>query len=352
MDMNIESMLEGYFPEGSAINEETKNATLKETISTILKSISEKIASLDVDFINKTSGDVKRLHGVEGVYDSVYQLETLVDRALSKINPEIVDAVQQISTTFFYLNQYSAQFKDAYRNKKTAIILKYQSLVLSIISGTSYLISVLVDFSNGDIELKNNIKFEYIAPLKALKEFNQSAKSGEFRTMLRDVQVIRESFNENFPDGKVVQGDTINEGVMDVANTIINGLKNFYNNLDRGGKMTGILYRTAGFVATIFSVREALYTLSNMRSKARDLMDMLSVFGNPSGLSGTMFNKISNFANKFKLEAEYANDMAKRDISSEDRNIIRDVNPNSIITVKPDEDNTPLSKDMISAFDF
>lgn len=352
MNKNIEFMLEGYFPEGSVINEDTKAATLKETISTILKSISEKIASLDLDFINKTSGDVKRLHGVEGIYDSVYHLETLVDKALNKVDPVIVDAVQQISTTFFYLNQYSAQFKDAYRNKKTAVILKYQSLVLSIISATSYLISVLVDFSTGDITLKNNIKFEYIAPLKALKEFNQSAKSGEFRTMLRDVQVVRESFNENYADGKVLQENVINEGAMDVVSTIIGGLKNFYGNLDRGGKMTGVLYRAAGFVATIFSVREVLYTLSNMKSKARDLMDMLSVFGNPNGLSGSLFNKLSSFANKFKVEAEYANDMAKRDISTEDRTIIRDINPNAIIAKPADDDKTPISKDMISAFDF
>ena len=68
-------------------------------------------------------------------------------------------------------NQYSGVFKEAYRNKKkTVMILKYQSLILSVISSVSYLISANCWFKADNLQLKTLYKI--LISFKILKTFH------------------------------------------------------------------------------------------------------------------------------------------------------------------------------------
>ena len=152
-------------------------------------------------------------------------MKWVVNRAGIKVDPGIIEQLKVIGKSILYLNQYAPQFKDAYRNNKTLLILKYQSLILSIISATSYLLSILVDFSGENVSINPNPKYEEITPIKTLKDFNKSIESGEFRLMLRDVQLMRESYNEN---ENLTENETIQE-------LLFKGVKNLYSSIDNSG---------------------------------------------------------------------------------------------------------------------
>ena len=90
----------------------------------------KRLYSVDTTCADRSRGDVKQLKELQPIQDSLTQLEALLERS-EEAQPECKQAVSIIIKAILYLNQYSAVFKEAYRNK-TVMILKYQSVILSI----------------------------------------------------------------------------------------------------------------------------------------------------------------------------------------------------------------------------
>lgn len=317
-----------------SLTEESKIDTIRDIASTILKTIQEKLSNAETTLIDKSKGDIHQFREFEAINNAIQTLDSIIDRSSSAINPELVKYFRLVSKSVLYLNQYAPQFKDAYRNKKTLLILKYQSIILSIISSVSYLVSVMIDFSNDNITLNANPKYDVIAPMRSLEAFIKSVDSGEFRIILRDVQVVRESFDENKKDGEV-----ISEGVG--LQSVIAGLKNLYGTLDQGGKLTGIIYKAAGSLALIFSLREVFYSMGNMRTKMSDILDSLKSFSNLGGMTQGILGKLGKFSSQLKVDSEFASEMADREINSEDRGVATLVSPMSIPAGRSQQSNIP-----------
>ena len=72
--------------------------------------------------------------------------------------------------------------------EKTLFILNYQSTVLSLVSSISYLLSVtMLAGENSSVKVKN------IIPLKAVANFNRSVENGNFKKLMKDIDVVREN---------------------------------------------------------------------------------------------------------------------------------------------------------------
>lgn len=308
-----------------SLSEEVKIETVKDIAATIISNVMEKVKTIDMTLIDRSRGDIKSLRELPVIQEVITELENMLDKAQG-FYPECKKALTAIIKSILYINQYSQYFKEAYRNKKTILILKYQSLILSIISATTYLMSVMVDPETNNLNSQVCVDYE-IAPIRTLDAFVKSVESGEFKISLRDVAVVRETFVELSSEelGKLLEAS-------DVVNVVADGLKNFYNNLDNGGRVTGLLYKAIGIVILIFSIRDIIYTIARNRTKISDMTAGLQNFINKNG-------NMKSFFSRFTTGIESSSEIADREISDEDKTVstqIRQVPKRPIVTA----DNT------------
>lgn len=320
--------------EYSLLSEDVKVDSLKEILSSLLKSLEEKLVSIDTSIADRSRGDVKQLKELPEIQNAVTKLEAMLERD-ENTTPVYAKAVEIVIRALLNVNKYSAEFKEAYRNKKTVLIMKYQALILSIVSSISYLLSVLVDYRGGNMTVVSGAEINLdIGPLKALNDFNKSVESGEFKRSITDVTTVREFFLE-VPTDKM---STILEAT-DYIPMIIDGVKSIYNNLDNNGKLVNLIYKAVGVVVLILSLRDAFYTFINMKTKLSDMLGNIKLFAN-SGENGGVLSKLSQFAYKFKNDAEFSDKLAKNEIESENRQVVnqvRDVKTQSMSLASSEE---------------
>lgn len=300
--------------EYALLTEEVKEKTVKDTLSEILKSITDKIESLELTAISKSRGNVTRLSDFDAIQDSLNQLLELIDRTKTAINSDFKKYVHEIARSVMYLNQLTPYFKEAFRNKKNLLIMKYQTIVLSVISSISYVISVFIDYTDG-ISLKKNPRYEEIAPLTTLIKFNQEFDDGTIKKVFMDSSAIREYYSDNVVDDSVILE------ANDIISVVIDGLKNMYTALDSGGKFTGMIYKFAGVVMLVLSLREAIYTFFKMKTKVPEMFGSIRAFANAGSSERGVLSKLAGFARKIVPDAENASFMAKREIDSENKDI-------------------------------
>lgn len=341
---------------GMSLNEydqltnENKIESVKEIALQLLSVIQTKVADVDASSADRSRGDIKLLRELPVLQDAITQLESLIERDENAI-PEYSRAVGIIIKSILYINQYSNLFKDAYRNKKTLMILKYESLILSLISSVSYVISTIVDYKANYLTLKRNVEgLMNFAPLMSLEAFIRSVDSGEFKIVTNDTTMLREYYLEV----PVETMSTILEAT-DYLPMIVNGVKEIYQSVVGNGKLTNLIYKAVGVVILLFSLRDTFYALSRMKTK---VSEMVAGIQNFAGINdgGNVLQKLSQFSNRFKTDAESGSEMSRREIEDENRKLLNQVK--RVQVSAPKVDNTPVDvkpepvEDNIFGFDF
>lgn len=296
--------------EANSLTEDEKNDLVRELAKCVATAISTKLANIDTSVADKSHGDVKELKILPDIQNAISQLEAIMERT-DEYDPKCKNYLGIVIKSILYLNQYSAVFKEAYRNKKTLLILKYETVVLSIVSSLAYLISEIVDFRSQSLGMKPSIHLEKIAPLKTLEDFNKSVDSGEFKIITNDVKVLREYYKE-LPVEKLSMVCEANN----IVGLVVDGINSIYDGLDKN-KITTLLYKATGVVVLLLSVRDAIYSLSRMKTKASDMLAMISNFANIN-LGGGM-KSLASFASRFPTDVESASEMAANEISDDNR---------------------------------
>lgn len=321
--------------------ETAKTESIREIVLTVLNSVKEKVEALDTTPIDKSRGDIKRLREIEALQNALIQLETIIERSSVEVSPELYKYLKEIMKSVMYLNQYNKQFREAYKDNKTLMILKYQSLIMSIFSATSYLISVMIDFSAGDIEIKDSPKYEQIAPITTLIRFNHDVEHGEFRNTIKQVTLMREHFVE------VEVDDDVLLEANDIMSIVIDGIQGLVGN---NKKLIDFAYKAAGIVTLLLSLREIFYTYYRAKTKLKDILGNVELFAGASNRGVGTLAKLNTFAQKFVVDAEESSKLARREIESENRNIskeIRNIPQRALQNVEPKEvsDNTTNGND-------
>jgi len=301
------------------LHEETKIDAIKTIAVELFKEIYEASKSMDMTIIDRSRGDIKNLRDLDAIQKTIAHIENLIDTGNALYNDSIIrEYITAITKSIFYLNQYSSQFRDGYRMKKSMIIMRYQTIIIAIIAATAYLFSSVVDFSSGEVKLKSNIRIDDTSALRTLKQFIDSVNSGEFKLLVKDTNYIREFYVE-IPDKEM---STIQEA-SDVFSTVLTGVKNLYTNLDSGGKLTGLIYKAVGIIAVLYSMRDIIFTVIKSRFKVSELFDMVRNFANFKNLPS--LNKLYQFAPKFRAESEANSELASRDIVDSNKEIVNKI---------------------------
>jgi len=301
--------------EVSLMNTDSINDSIREVARAILGSIIEKSDSIDTSPIDKSRGDIKQLPDLDALQTAITQLETLIERASEEYDPGLIKHLKEIERALMNLNKYAAEFKEAYKTRKTLLILKYQSLVMSVFSAVSYLISIMVDFSTGDVKLKMKTKYEDISPFKSLIDFNRSVERGEFKNVLKEISLMREHFVE-------VPAESLELlEAYDLSSILMDGIKMVYNSFSGNPKLIEFLYKAAGVITLLISLREVFYTLYKAKSKFSDIIGHVGNFAQVSTGAPVLLAKLNTFSNKFIVDAEESSKLARRDIESENKEI-------------------------------
>ena len=303
------------------LSEEVKTETVLQVAHDVLNTVQAKIKDVDTVSINKSRGEIKNFSDLKTVQDSVTRLTNMAYSYAENIPPELPKYLKEITKSIYNLNKYAPQFKEAYRSKKTLVILRYQSVILSIISSLSYIISVVIDFKNPNaIGFKPNMRIEEILPIRSVIDFNTSIENGSFDAALRDTATLREFFVEY----SVEEMSTIYEAV-DIVNLINNGIDSFSNFFNNGNR-NGVIFKVLGIIMIILSLRDVFYTLYNSRTKIAEKMQQLRTFLNVDKLPSTnAVTKFITFNNKNASEMELSSKEAEREISTENKEIISNV---------------------------
>jgi hypothetical protein len=300
----------------SLLSTDSVNDSIRAVAKAILGAIVDKSDSLDTDPIDKSRGDVKQLPNLDSLQDAINKLESIVDMS-GEVDPELVRYLKEIERCLMNLNRFSIDFRDAYRNRKTLLILKYQSLVMSVFSAVSYLISVMIDFSTGKVSVKQDQRHEEIAPLKAIFDFNRSVERGDFKKTLRDVSLMRESFTE-LPKEQL----ELLEG-YDLSSLLMDGIKAVYGAFSDNPKLMEFLYKAAGIITLLVSLREVFYMLFKAKTKVEEVIGHIDNFAQATTgqASASAVAKLNTFSQRFAQDAEEATKMARREIEDENREL-------------------------------
>jgi hypothetical protein len=327
--MNSENMarevMKYYLLEEKVFNEmelslmgtDSVNDSILGVAKAILGSIVGRSSSLDTESIDASKGDVKQLPNLDSLQDAINKLESIAESQSDKVEPELVRYLKEIERCLMNLNRFSIDFRDAYKNKKTLLILKYQSLVMSVFSALSYLISVMIDFSTGRVGLRKDQDYEEIAPVKAIFDFNRSVERGDFKKTLKDVSLMRESFDEFA--GKE---SGLTEG-YDLSSILMDGIKTVYSALSDNPKLMEFLYKAAGIITLLVSLREVFYMFFKAKTKVEEVIGHIDNFSQATSgrASASAVAKLNNFSQKFTQDAEESTRMARREIETENREL-------------------------------
>ena len=319
--MNNNELLKSLLVESGALSEaeldtmspDSKAQSIKELAFSILNSVSDKLKSIDTTPVDKSRGDIKQLKELDALQRAITQLEAIIERDSESVDPELVSYLREIVKAIMLVNQYAPQFKEAYRDRSIILILRYQSVVMSIFSALSYLISVMIDFSSGNVELAQSPKFEEVAPIKALKDFNKSVETGGFRALLKGSENLKVQLKES----------AINED-KSIIDFVIDKIEE-YTGPGVGNKLVSFLYKASGVIAFLLSLREIFYMLFRARTKFNEILKSVEAFANVSASGASGLTRLSSFADKFSVDAEESTRLAAREIEGENRDIASDV---------------------------
>lgn len=172
----------------SIMNEDQQNSLLVSLTNKLYNLIVEKIDSIDYGEIPATRGDITKLHKYNDLLKCLDVLKNIFDQYHESTKPilEIEEAINNVI-------DLKDVFISGFATKTEFAMSVYKNITLGIISSTSYMIAVCVEYiKNPKAEgLQVVLKKTGIAKVKeslmyeSLVDFNESCKKGEIEGALR-----------------------------------------------------------------------------------------------------------------------------------------------------------------------
>lgn len=321
--------------EYDSLTEEFKENTAKEMSKTILDNIRRKLGGIDVTDIDRSRGEIKNYPELGAIQNALAKLKMISEQDSENMNSEFSGYIETVIDSIKNLSKTAPEFKEAYRSKKTLLMLKYQSVVLAILASVSYLVSVGIDFKDpGNLKLKQNIDLSDVAPLRSLSDFNRSVDNGDFHDFQEGVATLRNFYCEYSPADMMTICEAVN--VVDFIN---NGVSALTQNIRNNGRASAMIYKISSLIILLLSLRSSFYSIAQCKTKVSDYLNQIKAFVNIDNLpSLSALSRFITMNNKVASNEVDATKAADNEIQNEDRRII---------TVAKD---TPSALDAITAF--
>ena len=172
------------------IDEADAGKTLEGLTGKLYQMIIDKVDDIDFGLIPASKGDITKVDGIEKVIDT---LETIVNIMIScKQDPSpaqiIIDCIKNIQ-------QRTNLFEKAYALNLEIPILIYNTMVLAVMSATTYMINNCIDFIKdpntnsfeATIRANNMSKSRDALVMKNIIKFNEACRKGEIDKVLNNI---------------------------------------------------------------------------------------------------------------------------------------------------------------------
>lgn len=165
------------------MNEADQTSVLTALTSKLYDNIVEKVDDIDYGDIPGTKGDVTKLPNYQKLYDCIELLHKILGEFKQDTAP-----VDVLSEALSNVQTHKDLFERAFRFNCELPIIMYNTTVLSIINGVSYMIATTIEFMKTPNQDSFSITLDRVAYAKTknhmiynnLKKLNKSFKSGEF----------------------------------------------------------------------------------------------------------------------------------------------------------------------------
>lgn len=320
--------------------EEFRVDTVKELASSILGNIKTKLSGIDTSSIDRSRGDIKNYPFLQNIQSAVSRFQAL---AIEGNYDDITDALSTITNTLNELSKDAPEFKEAYRDKKTLLILKYQGLILAILASLSYMVTECIEIgSDGQPKIKAEHDLSSIEPLKWLTKAVGSGIVSNIKEE-QDINSIRRFYAEYSPE----EFSTIYEAV-DVAALLGKGLDAFTYKINHNTQLSNILYKFAGAVMLILSLRDIFYTLSAYKKQVSDFVGNISNFLSVGKEKLGQLTRFLNFNQKAAQEVPVANQKVAQEIAGENHEILQKAQQDASNTIPSPSVFKPIESQAVS----
>lgn len=165
-----------------SIDEDDQAQVLLSLTSKLYESITDKVDDIDFGEIPDSKGDITKIPNYDKIVDCLDTMEQLIENM--KQDPAPVRTVQNAIEN---IKARKGMFEKAYKMNLEFPILTYNTICLSIVSATSYLISTTIDFIKTPGEGTFEISLNKVALKRSsghllftdLEKFNKSCETGE-----------------------------------------------------------------------------------------------------------------------------------------------------------------------------
>lgn len=266
---NVRSFFESFlFTCGNDIHkfnlltEAGKYAITMDVLETVTKFLKSKIEHIDMEFIDKTMGDITKFTYYDSIKDVISTLSIKIKDATNNDvegSVELNTFMSTVNYVFNALHTYKKEFMLGYLTGKELIIYLYESIVVELVIILSYFITNMVKytFEKGQLymffdvkHLKTDPTFQY--QLGLLTKFHNMCMSGKI---------------VNFFQGNEIKSS--DKKVKEESQYVVEDIV--------GAMLVGALSLVSVFIL-IWFIREIIYMFYYIRGSFSNYFDSLSVF--------------------------------------------------------------------------
>lgn len=172
------------------INEADQNQVLTALTSKLYDHIVDKVDDIDFGTIPNTKGDITKLENFDRMQDCLSLVRQLLTEYKQDLKP-----VQIIQYAIYNIAQRKELFEKAFRYQVELPMITYSTIVLSIVSSTSFLVSTCIEFIKSPTQDNFEVILDKVALVKTksnllfnnLDKFNDACDKGQIDNCLETI---------------------------------------------------------------------------------------------------------------------------------------------------------------------
>lgn len=212
MTMNDDRLFEAYIPDMRLFNrldESAQAMTKNNVLSKLVKSCAARYKFIDFSEFDKSKGDVTKFK----YYDTLSESLNLLFSTYKEVKE-----IALMMDLFQRLHENRKVFKESFLNKNAVGVMIYNTMLLSIFEGTSYIIAAMVDFVDKD------------GGIDIVIQKMQGTKS---KLMVKNLERIQKDYDEliklvdesNIPGNRMLEAASVGKLVKGALSILTIGFK-------------------------------------------------------------------------------------------------------------------------------
>lgn len=203
----------------NVLTEEKKNKLTDNIVTKLFKDIKAKSMNVDFAEIDSSRGNITHFKNYNALNNAINYLDKIANSNANKNVSDLKDVVSELKFAMATLKKYSREFEFGFKLNNAVIKYLYDSVVISLIQGTSFVVAESVDYVKDNLnlyktELKPSAHIMKNIHIKSIISFNQMERKSQLSKLFRDTQQFKESagqlldkatkFLDTFQAGKII----------------------------------------------------------------------------------------------------------------------------------------------------